>query len=56
MLWGEKAAGTDVHSHVRYLQQVEAFEQRWRDFLVPAVMGRQGLSAAQLEALPRFAP
>lgn len=56
VLWGEKAAGTDVHSHVRYLQQVEAFEQRWRDFLVPRVMDREGLDAARLQSLPRFQP
>ncbi len=56
VLFGEELAGTDVASHVRYLEQVDVFEQRWRDFLVPAVMGRQGLSAARLEALPRFAP
>lgn len=54
VLWGEEVAGTDVASHVRYLEQVEAFEQRWRDFLVPRVMDRQGLSPAQLAALPRF--
>lgn len=56
VLFGEALAGTDVASHVRYLQQVDAFEQRWRDFLVPRVMDRQGLSASQLKALPRFAP
>ncbi len=56
VLIGEALAGTDVHSHVRYLAQVQAFEQRWRDFLLPAVMARQGLSAAQLAALPRPGP
>lgn len=56
VLIGEALARADVHSHVRYLAQVEAFEQRWRDFLLPAVMARQGLSAAQLAALPRPGP
>ena len=56
VLHGEALAGTDVASHVRCLEQVEALEQRWRDFLVPRVMDRQGLSASQLKALPRFAP
>lgn len=56
VLFGERLAGTDVGSHVRYLQQVEAFEQRWRDFLVPRVMDRAGLGAAKLQSLPRFQP
>ncbi len=56
VLWGEQLAGADVRSHIRYLEQVEAFEQRWRDFLVPRVMDRQGLRPAQLEALPRLPP
>lgn len=56
VLYGEALAGTDVHSHLRYLDQVAAYEQRWRDFLVPRVMDRQGLSARQLKEPPRFAP
>lgn len=54
VLFGERLAGTDVASHVRYLETVDAFEQRWRDFLIPRVMDRQGLRADQLQALPRF--
>lgn len=54
VLLGEHLAGTDAASHARYLEQVDAFEQRWRDFLIPAVMSRQGLGAAQLAQLPRF--
>lgn len=56
VLFGERLAGTDAARHGRYLQQVEAFEQRWRDFLVPAVMDREGLRPDQLRELPRFAP
>jgi ABC-2 type transport system permease protein len=56
VLLGERLAGTDVASHVRYLQHVDAFEQRWRDFLIPRVMDREGLRPQQLEQLPRFAP
>ena len=54
VLYGERLAGTDVQSHARYLHQVDAFEQRWRAFLVPPVMSRQGLHAGDLESLPRF--
>lgn len=55
VLEGERLAGTDVASHVRYLREVDAFEQRWRDALVPRVMDRRGLDAAALEALPAYA-
>ena len=54
VLYGERLAGTDVQSHARYLHQVDAFEQRWRAFLVPPVMSRRGLRSEELEALPRF--
>lgn len=56
VLLGEHLAGTDVASHVRYLETVDVFEQRWRDFLIPRVMDRQGLRADQLQELPRFGP
>jgi ABC-2 type transport system permease protein len=54
VLFGERLAGTDVHSHVRYMGQVNAFEQRWREFFVPHVMNRQGLPADKLTQVPRF--
>ncbi|MDH0867923.1 DUF3526 domain-containing protein [Mitsuaria sp. GD03876] len=56
VLTGERLAGTDTASHVEYLRDVEAFEDRWRAFLVPRVMDRRGLSAAEMAALPRFEP
>lgn len=54
VLFGERLAGTDAKSHARYVETVDAFEQRWRDFLVPTVMSRKGLSPDQLPQLPRF--
>ena len=54
VLYGERLAGTDVDSHMRYQQQVDAFEQRWRAFLVPRVMSKQGMRAEELRRLPRF--
>jgi ABC-2 type transport system permease protein len=56
VLWGERSAGTDAQSHLRYLQAVDDFEDRWRAFLVPHVMGRQGIGADALQQLPRFRP
>jgi ABC-2 type transport system permease protein len=54
VLHGERLAGVDTASHLRYLREVEAFENRWRDFLVPHVMNRSGITAEQLTGLPRF--
>jgi ABC-2 type transport system permease protein len=54
VLHGERLAGTDTHSHLRYLREVEVFEQRWREALAPHVMSREGITPAALQALPRF--
>ena len=53
-LTGERLAGTDAASHVRYLREVDAFEDRWRETLIPRVMDRRGISAEALAALPAF--
>ncbi|WP_431262327.1 DUF3526 domain-containing protein [Roseateles chitinivorans] len=53
-LTGERLAGTGAASHVRYLREVEAFEDRWREALVPPVMDRRGISAEALTGLPHF--
>ncbi len=55
-LAGERLAGTDTASHVRYLREVEAFEDRWRAFLVPRVMDRRGLRAQDIGGLPHAGP
>lgn len=55
VLCGDRLAGTDAASHDRYLGEVEAFEARWRDHLVPPVMDLQGIGEPQLRALPAFA-
>lgn len=54
VLFGERLAGTDAKNYASYVEAVNAFEQRWRDFLVPSVMNRKGVSATQLQDLPRF--
>lgn len=54
VLFGERLAGTDIASHERYLKSVDAFEQRWRDFLVPHVMSLNGISPDLVKKLPRF--
>lgn len=54
VLFGDRLAGTDAGSYRRYLQAVDTFEQRWRQFFIPPVMSRTGHDAAQLRQLPRF--
>ncbi|OWQ85654.1 hypothetical protein CDN99_21455 [Roseateles aquatilis] len=54
VLVGERLAGTDTARHVAYLREVDAFEDRWRDLLVPRVMDGRGADAQALAALPRF--
>lgn len=53
-LTGQRLAGTDAASHVRYLREVDAFEDRWREALVPHVMDRRGINTEALASLPRF--
>ncbi len=55
-LAAERLAGTDTASHLYYLREVDAFEDRWRVFLIPPVMDRRGLTAEALSALPHFLP
>jgi len=54
VLSGERRAGTDAQSHIDYLHQVDEYERRWREFLVPRVMDRQGLAPEDWHLLPRF--
>lgn len=54
VLHGEHLAGTDTASHLRYLREVEVFEDRWRDFFAPHVMDLRGITAQRLQALPQF--
>lgn len=54
VLHGERLAGTDAEAHASYLAAVQAYEQAWRDALVPHVMDGRGMDAEQLRQLPRF--
>lgn len=53
-LMGERRAGTDVESHVRYVREVDAFEQAWRAAIVPSVMGRVRIEPEMVRELPAF--
>lgn len=54
VLGGERRAVTDAQSHIDDLHQVDEYERRWREFLVPCVMDRQGLAPEDWHLLPRF--
>lgn len=54
VLAGERLAGVDVRSHLAYMHQVDSFRDRWREFLVPRVMDREGLIAEGWSDLPSF--
>lgn len=51
----DRLAGIDAPRYRRHVQQVNAFEDTWRDFFVPRIMGYQGLTVHDVDHLPRFA-
>lgn len=54
VLASERRAGVDVQSHLAYMRQVDVFRERWREFLVPRVMDRKGLTPDGWSDLPSF--
>lgn len=50
----DRLAGIDAPRYLRHVQQVNAFEDTWRDFFVPRIMGYQGLTVDDVDQLPRF--
>ena len=56
VLAGDRLAGADAAHHARYVEEVDRFEERWRDLLVPAVMSYRGLTGTDVDLLPEFDP
>ncbi len=56
VLMADRLAGVDAPRYAEYIQAVNQFEDRWRAFFVPGIMGRQGMSAADYEQLPVLKP
>ncbi|WP_159595385.1 DUF3526 domain-containing protein [Hydrogenophaga sp. BPS33] len=50
----DRLAGIDAPRYRRHVQQVNAFEDAWRDFFVPHLMGYRGLALQDFDRLPRF--
>lgn len=47
-------AGISADHYQTYIQQVNSFEDKWRDFFVPKIMGYQSLNSENYQTLPQF--
>lgn len=52
VLTADRLAGIDAPRYAEYIQAVNEFEDRWREFFVPGIMRGQGGSAADHEHPP----
>lgn len=52
----DRLAGHDPLSYARYVADINRFEDAWRGFLVPRIMGYSGIPPDDLAHLPVFAP
>ncbi len=50
----QDVAGSGAARHQHFVQQVERFQQAWRESLLPRVFAARPLDAAGYQALPRF--
>jgi ABC-2 type transport system permease protein len=56
VLTADRLAGVDAPRYAEYIQSVNQFEDRWRAFFVPQIMGKQGASVSDYEQLPALNP
>lgn len=56
VLTADRLAGIDAPRYAEYIHAVNQFEDRWRAFFVPGIMGRQGMPVADHEQLPALKP
>ncbi|MNT72864.1 hypothetical protein D3C72_2115040 [compost metagenome] len=47
-------AGISVARHAAFMDDVDRYEQEWREFFVPRVMSYRGLSEDDFSRIPRF--
>ncbi len=52
VLTADRLAGIDAPRYAEYIHAVDQFEDRWRAFFVPGIMGQQGASASDYERQP----
>lgn len=50
----DRLAGIDAPRYAAYIQAVDHFEDRWREFFVPRIMSDTAWSASEQNTLPRF--
>ncbi len=56
VLTADRLAGIDAPRYAEYIQAVNQFEDRWRAFFVPGIMGQQGASASDDKQQPVMTP
>jgi ABC-2 type transport system permease protein len=56
VLTADRLAGIDAPRYAEYIQAANQFEDRWRAFFVPGIMGRQEMSAADYQRRPVLQP
>jgi ABC-2 type transport system permease protein len=56
VLTADRLAGIDAPRYAEYIQTVNQFEDRWRAFFVPGIMGQQDASTADYKQLSILAP
>ncbi len=47
-------AGSSAHRYGHFLAQADQYHRRWREFLVPRILKKEKLSAADIDRLPSF--
>lgn len=56
VLTADRLAGIDAPRYAEYIQTVNQFEDRWRTFFVPRVMGKRGIAPSDYQQLPVVKP
>ncbi|TAK62851.1 DUF3526 domain-containing protein [Methylobacter sp.] len=52
VLTADRLAGIDAPRYAEYIEAVNQFEDRWRAFFVPRVMGKQSMAPSDYQQLP----
>lgn len=54
ILMADRLAGIDAPRYANFIQQVNQFENQWRDFFVPKIMGDSPWSEQEQKSVPTF--
>lgn len=47
-------AGTGSERYARFMEQIDAFHARWKDFFIPRILEGVAITESDIESLPRF--